>query len=382
MSFEVKGKSFTFILLMGKWTLKMNCFSKEWIMLLLLIAGFSFRLTAGDTIPKYYQCLRINEAILIDGRMDEAAWEMAPWSDSFVDIEGDKKPLPLFDTRFKMMWDDTCLYFYAELQEPHICAHLTKDESIIYLDNDFEVFLDPDGDHHNYFEFEINALGTRWDLMLNKPYHDQGKAITSWGIKGLQSAVYLNGSINDPSDTDSSWFVEIAMPWKSLMEFYGNKKYKPITGDFWRINFSRVQWDYDVIDGQYLKRRDPESGKVLPEHNWVWSPQGVINMHNPETWGYLLFEDVSLSTLPDDYHPDPDYRIKEELVRLYRLQKIYHQEHQHYAPTAEELEGANVSGHYDIDTGEKQYTIKIFSGHRAWFINQERKLWFEVQNIK
>jgi hypothetical protein len=27
----------------------------------------------------------------------------------------------------------------------------------------------------------------------------------------------------------------------------------------------------------------------LAEDNWVWSPQGLINMHVPERWGWVEF---------------------------------------------------------------------------------------------
>ena len=54
-------------------------------------------------------------------------------------------------------------------------------------------------------------------------------------------------------------------------------------GAVWRMNFSQVEWRIEVVDGQYQKLRG------LKEDNWVWSPQGVINMHMPEKWGYVQF---------------------------------------------------------------------------------------------
>ncbi len=57
------------------------------------------------------------------------------------------------------------------LGEPAIWGKLTKRDAIIYKDNDFEVFIDPDGDGLNYYELEINALGTIMDLFLKKPYN-------------------------------------------------------------------------------------------------------------------------------------------------------------------------------------------------------------------
>lgn len=63
----------------------------------------------------------------------------------------------------------------------------------------------------------------------------------------------------------------------------------PEPGDAWRINFSRVQWELEIIDGSYRKKADPATSKPYPEQNWVWSPQGLVNMHYPEMWGMLHF---------------------------------------------------------------------------------------------
>lgn len=181
----------------------------------------------------------------------------------------------------KMLWDQQFLYIGAWMEEPHVCATLTEHDSVIFQDNDFEVFIDPDGDTLRYFEYEINALGTDWDLFLPKPYRDGGSADNSWETYA-RKAVHIAGTLNDPSDTDEGWGVEIAIPWDCFRE-HGGMTCPPKPGDLWRINFSRVEWLYDIVDGKYVKRPN------TPEDNWVWSPQGVIDMHQPEQWGFLEF---------------------------------------------------------------------------------------------
>ena len=57
----------------------------------------------------------------------------------------------------------------------------------------------------------------------------------------------------------------------------------PNDGDVWRINFSRVQWRHRIVNGRYEKVPN------TAEDNWVWSPQGVVNMHLPEHWGFVEF---------------------------------------------------------------------------------------------
>lgn len=51
---------------------------------------------------------------------------------------------------------------------------LTQHDSVIFHDNDFEVFVDPDRSSHFYKEFEMNVLNTTWSLCLNKPYDNGG----------------------------------------------------------------------------------------------------------------------------------------------------------------------------------------------------------------
>lgn len=166
--------------------------------------------------PLGYVAGRASNPPAIDGKLDDPAWQAAPWSSDFVDIEGTRKPLPRFRTRAKMLWDDDYFYIAAQLEEPHLWAKLTQHDAVIFQDPDFEVFLDPDGDNQNYDELELNALNTTWDLFLPKAYRDGGPAQNERELAGLKSAVALDGTLNDPRDIDNGWTVEIAIPWKAL----------------------------------------------------------------------------------------------------------------------------------------------------------------------
>ena len=150
--------------------------------------------------------------IRIDGKLDDPAWKKAKWTSDFVDIEGAAKPTPRFRTRAKMLWDDKYLYIAAELEEPNVTGTLTKHDSVIFKDNDFEVFIKPLPQTESYYEFEMNALNTGWDLFLPKPYSEDGKADNSWDIAGLKTAVAVQGTLNNSTDTDRGWTLEIAYP--------------------------------------------------------------------------------------------------------------------------------------------------------------------------
>lgn len=250
------------------------------------------------TNPESYVVNHTDIAPKIDGDINDAVWQKAAWTKDFVDIEGDLKPKPALATKTKMLWDDSCLYIAAQITDPQVWATLKKHDEIVFRDNDFEVFIDPNNTTHHYFELEFNALNTVFDLFLNKPYRNFGAALINWNAEGLRSAVKVQGTLNDPNDIDQGWTIEIAVPFRAIS--IGNNVQLPKDGNIWRINFSRVEWDTKFRDGEYVKLKDAK-GNNLPEHNWVWSAQGVVNMHYPERWGYLQFSrstNTTTFTLP------------------------------------------------------------------------------------
>jgi uncharacterized lipoprotein YddW (UPF0748 family) len=274
----------------------------RWFLSTLLLSAFLF-LGAFSQDTRHYTCYRTSGPILADGILDESDWNKAEWSNEFIDITGRPELKPSLQTRVKMLWDDNFLYLAAELQETDIWATIQKRDSVIFRDNDFELFLDPDGNGLNYYEIEVNALGTIWDLMLTKAYKDNGEPITSWDLKGLKTGIHINGTLNDPSDQDTSWIVEMALPLNELMT--GKKSVtKPADGVQWRVNFSRVEWKTGIMGSTYHKKTDPATGKNLPEQNWVWSPMGEIAMHIPERWGRLEFSSSNITPNPVTFKSD------------------------------------------------------------------------------
>lgn len=227
--------------------------------------------------PQHYVCYRTTEKIKVDGKLSEKSWGKAAPTESFVDISGEGFPKPVYDTKARMLWDDDYLYVAAVLEEPDIVAHLTQRDTIIYHDNDFEVFIDPTGDGQNYFEIENNARGVVFDLMLDRAYRSGGNFFVQWDCPGLKLAVHHDGTLNKSTDRDRSWTVEMAIPHKAITRNFTN----PLqAGNTWRLNFSRVQW---------LK-------KGGPEENWVWSPTGRVDMHMPNQWGFLQFSGKPVGT--------------------------------------------------------------------------------------
>ncbi|MFT5528058.1 MAG: ketosteroid isomerase-like protein [Pirellulaceae bacterium] len=328
--------------------------------------------------PQRYVCYQATETPKIDGRLDDKVWNAAPWTVEFADIEGPGHPQPRFRTTAKMLWDADYFYIAVQMEEPHVWGTLVKHDSVIFHDNDFEVFIDPNGDNHQYYEFEMNALNTGWDLFLPRPYSDGGSADDGWEIPGLKTAVYVDGTLNDPTDVDKGWSVEIAIPWRTLQQ-HAHRPAPPRNGDQWRIDFSRVEWEHEVKDGKYQKVK----GKR--EDNWVWSPQGIVNMHRPERWGYVQFSTAN-NTKEDatNFRADPTEAGREALMEVYHRQKSFKQKNDRWATSLEELQTPALFANFpkrptfELTDGGYHVTLGIPLGDNRthqWRLRQDSRLW-------
>ena len=246
-------------------------------------AAAAFDCSFNSSYPRQYVAYRSRQPLVIDGKLDDAAWQEVGWSERFVDIS--TATPPRLSTRAKIRYDDEFLYVGALLEEPRAFANITatchclnaSQDQVIFHDNDFEIFVDAPGTTHFYKEFEVNALNQTWDLQLNRAYDDGGSENSSrvlgpagWdyaapigGRRTLHTAAFVQGAINNPAAGSMFWSVEVALPLAKLVESTAASAH-PAAGDFWRINFSRVEWAVVVSpDGtQYWKEPSCQSCPV------------------------------------------------------------------------------------------------------------------------
>lgn len=310
-------------------------------------------------VPKQYSILRSSEKILVDGKDNEQSWNRAPWTVDFTDIVTGVAIPDNIRAKCKLLWDSAFLYVFATFREQDIWASINQTDYAVFQDNAFEIFINPDGSTHHYFEFQINAFETVADLYMPKPYRNGGRGLSSWDIKGLQKAVHVTGTINNPADRDTQWNIELAIPFASF-DFRFNQV-KP--GTVWRMNFSRVQWQLDTVNHGYRRKRNSASGKLLSEHYSVWSPHGLVNLHYPERWGYVLFTD----TIPaHGFLNNTSEQLKLSVWKYYYLQQQYFRKKGRYAATttlldamAPTLPGTGVNGAgIQMFVNEKQFYIQ------------------------
>jgi len=252
-----------------------------------------------------YTAYRIDHPIQVDGILDENGWKKAPRSPRFVDILTGKPTM--YDTRAAVLWDDQNMYVGFWVDEPNVKATFKDYGSPIYYNNDVEVFI---AGKDAYYEFEINAFNTIYEVFFiwEQAYdkggfaavpelsrtnskvtgfngvgftkHPRGRRLGSWAFRfpGLQTAVHIDGTINDDKDKDKGWTVELCFPWKGMewLAKADNRALPPRDGDVWRIDFSRFN--------QY-KAPPPERDSG----GWVWSRHGIWDSHIPECFPYINF---------------------------------------------------------------------------------------------
>jgi hypothetical protein len=272
---------------------------------------------ADENIARY-TCYRTPEPIQIDGDLNKPAWRSAPKSGRFVDMVNGVPGF--YDTRTAALWDDQALYIGFWVEEPQVEATNHARDSIVFQENDVEVFIDG-GDC--YYELEINALATVYEVMFiwrdaytrasrfNVPEfdlfdrdvygfagdydrqpqsfwrgtHPRGArwAFRDWDFPGLQVAVQVDGTINDPGTIDRGWTAEIALPWSGMKWLANNRSLPPAEGDSWRIFFGRFQ--KLMVAGE----------EIQPHPAWVLSPHGKYDTHQPECFPYVTFSDTDVT---------------------------------------------------------------------------------------
>ncbi|MEQ8675320.1 MAG: carbohydrate-binding family 9-like protein [Aggregatilineales bacterium] len=265
-----------------------------------------------------YTARRVAKPLQINGDLSKTAWQNATWTPRFVDMASGSPGF--YNTRAALLWDDEALYIAFRVEEPFVEAQHTERDSIIFQENDVEVFIDG-GDC--YYELELNAIGTiyevffiwrdafkrggpfdlpEFDLFDDRTFsfggdydrtpasfwrgtHPRGGrwAFTGWDFPGLQVATQIQGTLNDDSDIDRSWTAEIALPWQGMTHLANGRSLPPQAGDVWRIFLGRFQ-------------KLMNAGKeIIPHPAWVLSPHGIYDTHQPACFPYIAFSDEMIS---------------------------------------------------------------------------------------
>ena len=238
------------------------------VSVIFIIAWFPV-LSLAD-VPEY-TVLRATEKIVLDGILDEADWAVAKPACEFVFPwwEAGKKE----QTEVKMLWDDTFLYAAFKCEDMHIWAEYYDTNSNTCLDDCVEIFWNPDpeaGDMYNMFE--MNCIGNVLSV-----YNNFKRSIKERESRILvpHMAQTIQGTVNNDSDEDTGWILEIAIRFSDYPEL--SKGIAPVDGGIWKVGLNRC------------------GGKTNAQYS-QWSPSQTPNpsFHSPKDFGKITFSIITV----------------------------------------------------------------------------------------
>ena len=221
--------------------------------------------------PPGYVVESTGGVITVDGRLNEPDWIRGRSVGDFVFPWWDESKGEKDQTVAKILWDDLNLYVGFLCYDPYIWAEITETDGPVYPDDCVEIFLSPDReDVERTYSIEINAIGTILDS-FRQPNPDGSIAVDrSWDAQGMKVAYSHRGTLNNDSDQDTLWIMEVVMP----LSNFGlvAKNIPPKDKDVWRLNLNRC------------------GGKTKMQYS-QWSSTGTPepNFHVPSRFGQVYF---------------------------------------------------------------------------------------------
>jgi len=212
--------------------------------------------------------LEINKAadsLIIDGELLESAWQEAEEIQLRNNVNGKEVTDKDYSTKVKCCYDDNNLYIAFVNNDQNIFTSYTKKDEFLWQDEVVEVFIDGDPIASTYLELEVSPTNVVFDSYITDTANIDLIETPKFEIEGLQTAVQVNGTVNDSSDVDQGWTTEILIPLTAITQKRSDGKTHL---DKYRINFYRIN-------------RDSQG----PNY-YAWSPT-FQRFHSPSSFGEI-----------------------------------------------------------------------------------------------
>lgn len=229
-------------------------------------------LGASSGVPEArvrYVARRTKGPIKVDGKLDEPAWQDAPFSAAFVNtMTGAAVDA---QTQVKMLWDDANLYVAFSTDDRDVASSFSTQDDKLWTQDAVELFIDADGDGGDYVELQASPAGVIFDSYL--PGHRQNQ--NDWQ-SGARAATQVAGTLNKRGDEDRGFTTEFLVPLAAARGRSPKPLAPPVPGTVWRVN---------------LFRMDLDEGK--PQRASAWSAPLVGDFHAVDRFGELAFGDAA-----------------------------------------------------------------------------------------
>ena len=198
-----------------------------WLSLALGRAAAQSPIDLAKIDPQSFHAIAVRlpkgQAPKIDGRLDDAVWNLAPVQGNFIQREPTPGAPISERTEFKILYDDRKIYFALwafDSNAKAIRASEWKRDSGLAKGDQMRIVIDTFHDRRNGFYFATNPLGALKDAQ----YTDNARVTNNdW------NAVWDCRTTID----DKGWYAEIAIPLSQL-------RFKTAIGDTtWGLNVGR-----------------------------------------------------------------------------------------------------------------------------------------------
>lgn len=204
------------------------------------------RLSLGQ--QPVYKVFPAGEKIVIDGKNDEMIWRKAE-AREFNNHYREEKPSDRQKSSFRMVRDAQYLYVFFEFEDQFLTARETNPDSEPYLDDCAEIFIIPAPDSlDSHIGFELNIYKASNDFIyFNNYYQDRDYVLKGFDPE-FNAGVTYSGSLNDNSDTDQGWTLELAIPFDN----FRNLPNQLFPGDQVKWAFQAVRQDRNEVEGSRI----------------------------------------------------------------------------------------------------------------------------------
>lgn len=183
--------------------------------------------------PTDVRALRVEDgAIRVDGELSEPVWG-GPGQSLVASSTGE--PVPDVPTKVWFAWDARALYLAGELRDRDIWATYTEQDDPLYKQEVFELFVAADDSATEYIEYEVSPRNVTFDAHF--PRYRKGDE--AWDSR-WETAVSVDGTLDNRKDRDKGWTVEVAVPWTELCE-RTRITCPPGPGTTFRVNVFRIE---------------------------------------------------------------------------------------------------------------------------------------------
>jgi uncharacterized repeat protein (TIGR03806 family) len=231
--------------------------------------------------PTSFECRWADTTITLDGKDDDAAWKHAQTIEAFhLPWLGQDARMGRTATKAKLLWDREYLYFFAEMEDSDLFADITEHDGDTWTNDVFELFFKPDKQKPGYYEFQVNAAGTKFDAFFPKRDFGDFEKQKRAGEFHIEAKVRLRGTLNRRDDVDQGWSVEGRIPWTDFLRTGG----RPEPGESWALNLCRYDYHKDW--------KEPELSCIAP----IKEKKIGAFFHQTEDYATLKFVGVDATT--------------------------------------------------------------------------------------